>query len=747
MLQWIDILLKFIGELIGPFIIAVGSFLIFACVDQTKEVYRVISLDSDIFQAVLAVFLVGILSASVWYSAYLLYSTQSNSNSKPQDHQECKKILALFLGYMPFLGLSLGIFLAQKNLQDTELLFGSGGNIALLIFANALIIGGLYSAYRKNPRSIEEIIILFVDIVSLAFTLISLPLIIKSSSSIWGVICIVIVQLSLYMLLYILFLILKRKQENLKTNLKKIERNLKNIKRNAIVFAFIFPVIYIGSIHYLLPPNFSTFLPVFIGPISLVAISLTILLVGLTIIQKVGDENKFPAITFLIVLVVFNGFTNWNDNHKFRQLSQSTENSTLELPTLTQSFEKWLSSRPDRDKYPPGKPYPVYIASAQGGGIYAAYNAAMTFAKLADEIPSFSQHVFAISGVSGGSLGASVFASLLKASDDNNQAPIKYADNAKKMLAQDLLSPLLALGLFPDLIQRFIPLLSINAWDRANGLEIAFENAWDKLKLKDYENPFRQSFYKHWQPENTSPALVLNTTVVETGERMLISPFTISPLNQANVMKNSPGFPFVLEKRDLRLSTAVGLSARFPYITPVGWYQHSEGSKLHLADGGYFDNSGVSTAIDIGRALQQMDEKENRFKVIYLALVDSPISSSTKELKNSNFNEVLSPIRALFRAREARTRNIVELSTYTLSDSKFRTLMLQKTRNSVKLPLGWLLSKKSQNFIDQQIRNLILNLNPCDEANFTSIPQTYDELVNHNSCVAQSINDDLRVEP
>ncbi|MDJ0708471.1 MAG: hypothetical protein QNJ46_34815, partial [Leptolyngbyaceae cyanobacterium MO_188.B28] len=536
---------------------------------------------------------------------------------------------------------------------------------------------------------------------------------------------------------------IKNNSEPIKNNQRKrIAKKQRIITINAVIFSIVIPTV-ITSIYYFLPPVFSTFLPIYIGPIILVSISLIILVVGFTLVQKAGDKIKTPAIAILTILIVFNGLTNWNDNHKFRQLSQFVENSTSELPNLTQSFEKWLSSRSDLDKYPSGKPYPVYIASAQGGGIYAAYNAAMTFAKLTDEIPSFPQHVFTISGVSGGSLGASVFTSLIKASDDNNQTPTKYAANAKKMLAQDLLSPLLALGLFPDLIQRFIPFPSINAWDRASGLEIAFENAWDKLEIKDYENPFRQSFYKHWKAENTAPALVLNTTVVETGDRLLISPFMIPPSNKANVIQNSPEFPFVLEKRDLRLSTAVGLSARFPYITPVGWYQRSNRNRLHLADGGYFDNSGISTAIDIGRVLQQMDEKENRFKVIYLALVDSPISSSVNERKNSVFNEVLSPIRALFRAREARTRNIVDLSTYTFNDYKFRTLMLQKAGKGVKLPLGWFLSEKSQDFINNQM----INLSPCDEANFTSIPQTDDELINHNSCVAQSIKDDLQVKP
>ena len=61
--------------------------------------------------------------------------------------------------------------------------------------------------------------------------------------------------------------------------------------------------------------------------------------------------------------------------------------------------------------------YPVFVVSAQGGGLYAAYNTATFLARLIDLCPGFRRHLFAISSVSGGSVGAAVFASALRLSD------------------------------------------------------------------------------------------------------------------------------------------------------------------------------------------------------------------------------------------------------------------------------------------------------------------------------------------
>jgi hypothetical protein len=487
-------------------------------------------------------------------------------------------------------------------------------------------------------------------------------------------------------------------------------------------------------------------IPTFLGPISIVAVSLMILTVILSSIYNWGITKKIPGITFLIGLAIISSTFNYNDNHQFRHFSKPQE--THSLLKLESSFQDWLDNRPDRRQFT-NKPYPVYITTAQGGGIYAAYHAATTLTKLTEYFPSFPQHIFAISAVSGGSLGASAFSSLVKVSETSS---IPLSQAARELFSSDLLSPLLTMGLFPDLIQRFA-FFPIDDWDRARGLEIAFERAWDNLSISNSENPLQQSFYQHWNPKKNAPALLLNTTVVETGDRLVISPFKIRLLNNENIALDEPNL-------DLNISTAAGLSARFPYVTPVGWYRRSsDNERLRLADGGYFDNSGIPTALDIGRALQDIDGYGKNFEIIYISLIDQPSQNTINQFKgtasqlhyNDGVNEVFSPIRSLFNARGARSRSAVELSTFTINDGiddplkyKFRTLYLNKSNNGINLPLGWLLSDKSREFIDVQTPNP--HDKPCDVEKFRKDHTRGMSIIddNHNLCVITSIGNDLQ---
>ena len=111
--------------------------------------------------------------------------------------------------------------------------------------------------------------------------------------------------------------------------------------------------------------------------------------------------------------------------------------------------------------------HPLYIVATEGGGIRAAYWTATVLGGIQDANPNFAPHLFAISGVSGGSLGAAVFSALL--AEPN---PGLFKEKANLILGQDFLSPTLAAMLYPDLFQRFIP-YPIAYFDRARSLEMS----------------------------------------------------------------------------------------------------------------------------------------------------------------------------------------------------------------------------------------------------------------------------------
>ena len=185
--------------------------------------------------------------------------------------------------------------------------------------------------------------------------------------------------------------------------------------------------------------------------------------------------------TLVILLICFEVF-GLTDNHQFRY-----KQADIQRPTVETAFKSWLAARKDAAAYRnAGKPYPVYVVAAEGGGLYAAYQTAKFLARMQDLCPNFAQHVFAVSSVSGGSLGAAVFAGLtrsLAANDDAKPCLDKLADRgnfetrADAILSRDLLAPVVWGGLFPDFLQRFIP-WPLPAFDRARALEYAFEESW-----------------------------------------------------------------------------------------------------------------------------------------------------------------------------------------------------------------------------------------------------------------------------
>jgi hypothetical protein len=64
------------------------------------------------------------------------------------------------------------------------------------------------------------------------------------------------------------------------------------------------------------------------------------------------------------------------------------------------------------------------------------------------------------------------------------------------------------------------------------------------------------------------------------------------------------------EAPDIRLSTAAAMSARFPIISPHGAVRNLSNRVVdQVVDGGYFENDGLATALDIAKALKDFDLK------------------------------------------------------------------------------------------------------------------------------------------
>ena len=119
------------------------------------------------------------------------------------------------------------------------------------------------------------------------------------------------------------------------------------------------------------------------------------------------------------------------------------------------------------------------------------------------------------------------------------------------------------------------------------------------------------------------PVLLLNSTSVQLGRRIVTSPYPW-PLSDVSVEEQDPIDFHKLTGRDVSVATAVHNTARFPYISAAGRLRAKNGENLgHLVDGGYFENTGADTLIDLLRYLKQSASPLN-VRFIVVALLNSP---------------------------------------------------------------------------------------------------------------------------
>lgn len=325
-------------------------------------------------------------------------------------------------------------------------------------------------------------------------------------------------------------------------------------------------------------------------------------IIGSMTFVVIPKRAGLPALTF-VPLIVFAAFSANNDNHLVRTVSATRAGATATLGPfpLDAHFDDWLR----KACRPSPRPCPVYLAAAQGGGVRSAYWTATILQALdAQTHGRFSRHLFAISAVSGGALGAAAF--VAAKADTAGAESADPAPALRDFLAGDYLSPIVGAMMFPDFIARFVP-VPLPRFDRAIAFETALEHSW---RVAFHTDRFSHDLNELYAGPhgNELPSLLLNATNVETGKRFVVSNLSFSEAERGDAYyAYDPNAAYRITS--MPLSTAVHLGARFPFISPHGVLDDSPGSGGghetwgRLVDGGYYDNSGTATLSDLLDAL------------------------------------------------------------------------------------------------------------------------------------------------
>ncbi len=419
----------------------------------------------------------------------------------------------------------------------------------------------------------------------------------------------------------------------------------------------------------------------------------------LSYLSGAGRQLRAPLIVGLFALTSLAAVV-LGDNHSVRLIdASSTAGRPVDVAPLPlqQAVSLWMREN-KCEATPVNCPRPIVVAAA-GGASRAGFFLASIIGYFMQEASTHDldankvrNRLFAISGVSGGSMGAVMVAAALDAKADSNDHPCvqssfklwwgqqinNWRDCFETLTSGDFLSADFFGFAFNDMVPFFFR-------DRAAVLEDTWDHRYRSAVLRADESilsckglacPFLALRPRegHW-----IPLLVLNGTSEATGGRIVTTPLakTYEPASNCPSLLDSSGCTLFVDAdrfhdllsyeaqpsswlgafqravlnrnrghevlNDVRLDTAALNSARFPLISPAGSIRNRNQVIVdRIVDGGYFENYGALSAKELALAIHAIQPA--------LAPVVVVISNDPNDLLNQDAEAVMPDIKTKVRA-------------------------------------------------------------------------------------------------
>jgi hypothetical protein len=361
----------------------------------------------------------------------------------------------------------------------------------------------------------------------------------------------------------------------------------------------------------------------------------------------------------------------------------------------------------------------VVAVAAAGGGITAAAWTTEVLSRLAEdpEIGApFLSSLALVSGVSGGSVGSLFFVDRLPAS---SAAPLDPALGREMRQAASASSlEAVAWGIaYPDLLRGpFAPVFATTRpWTDRNW---ALESSWAR-RLRRVEDG------RNWTPTlggwrqdtlaGTKPLVIFNATVVETGGY-----FQLETLNLPGRHRTTSFFS-AYPRLDVPVVTAARLSATFPFVSAaaraklVRTVGDEDLPAAHLVDGGYYENSGVLSALEVLEMTLERMQARNRCpdKPILLLRIQ-PFSTPQEEYARIRAAApwtaaTFAPLRAIIEMRTTSQlgRNALELEIFRKRWAHFAEIEVIDVPLGDLGPLSWKLTRAERCRIANEWQRLV----------------------------------------
>ena len=497
--------------------------------------------------------------------------------------------------------------------------------------------------------------------------------------------------------------------------------------------------------------------------------------------KKTSNLSKhtfyWPVILFLIIFSGL-GYGVWGVDHFFKL---ETSNTPVKMESYKQDFHEAIWNRLCEEKFDikkeiqtcnkDKKEQSLVVVAASGGGIQASGWMTQVLAGLQDRDlgigEDFTKAIGLISSTSGGSVGSMFYLDQFENGVLSNQGLKKDENKLLKVVKNSTDDWLNSVGwglAFPDLF-RAIGLPFVLNWFSEDHKYLdrgyALEKNWEKTLTVGGKKPPTLDDRRKKILAGEVPIAVYNTTLVENGRPFFVSSMKFVEGTMANYASESSGknvdntaldFKTLYnncgtngdQPCDLALTTAARLSASFPYVTPMARNDRENiievndknGKKTilqnyHIADGGYYDNSGAFTAmnwlnkfLEYNNSVENKDHQINIKKVIILQINAFPEEDLKLDQKGSLGFVVstIGPLNTLAGIRDSTQIGRNKIFARLLNDrwgnieiKNFTISFPQKDTNGKDYnpPLSWRLTERQKmNLVeawekDKDIRNTV----------------------------------------
>jgi hypothetical protein len=345
---------------------------------------------------------------------------------------------------------------------------------------------------------------------------------------------------------------------------------------------------------------------------------------------------------------------------------------------------------------PPGRRNLVVVV-ASGGGILAAGWTTLALERLIALRPELRNEIRLLSGISGGSVGVAFYLDGALRRETPADARVKSTSSSLAATAYGFafrdFFRLLTGGVVPLDLDRGL-LLERQWLKTANGVVHGDQVTMPEGVLTDRT----MASLRPWIAQGSIPAPILSATIMESGRRVMMTPVDFERPRRARRAMTMSEFLFEERRRragealvavnewpelDLPLWTAARLSATFAFVTPAAradlFDDASTGARPtdhrghHIIDGGYYDNFGVTSALDwldpvLAARLGGRDLHFERVLIIQLRAFRRPNPRDVPP-KSGAVAALLGPLIGLEAIRDgaAVSRNDIELTRFAAS--------------------------------------------------------------------------------